>query len=266
MPCFSETGQPNVTLTQPLVHWRYYKTELSPDFWTLMKSLDTMANRWTGLAISQQTQQPNFARNYLANLWNLYCSCKAEDSFKINVLGYYYESKWAGYPAPARHVLESKGVGHICEPSTVQENTVRNGAETSSYQRQAATRNEPNIAPFRQPTVEGQYYGSDIRLLSTTVDDERQGFDSATHHSLHDLEDVSATSIPQPQVNNQLLEHDNTQNLLANAAAVQSGYEENSPDQLTTVTSSLLGQRFSEMDRIINLDNAFFTSSMAYYQ
>lgn len=248
------------------VHWRYYKTELSPDFWTLMKSLDTMATRWTGLEKTQQTQQPNLARSYLANLWNLYCNCKADDAFKVDVLGYYYESTWATYPAPARQILEAKGVGHISEPATVHESITQNGAEIRSCQRQASVSNATDVGPFRQPTVEAQYYGGDLRLHSTTVDNEHRGFNSTTHHSLPELENVNTISIPQAQANNQLLEHDHTQNMLPNAPSVHPGYEESSPDQLTSVTSSLLGQRFSEMDRIINLDNAFFTSNMAYYQ
>lgn len=41
-------------------------------------------------------------------------------------------------------------------------------------------------------------------------------------------------------------------------------YNTGSPDELTTVTSILLDQQYSEMDRIISLSNAYFASDVAY--
>lgn len=45
-----------------------------------------------------------------------------------------------------------------------------------------------------------------------------------------------------------------------------SGYNRGSPDELTTVTSILLDQQYSEMDRIISLNNAYFASDVAHLQ
>lgn len=44
------------------------------------------------------------------------------------------------------------------------------------------------------------------------------------------------------------------------------GYNSGSPDELATITSILLDQEYSEMDRIISLNNAYFASDVAQLQ
>lgn len=44
------------------------------------------------------------------------------------------------------------------------------------------------------------------------------------------------------------------------------GYNRGSPDELATITSILLDQQYSEMDRIISLNNAYFASDVAQLQ
>lgn len=44
------------------------------------------------------------------------------------------------------------------------------------------------------------------------------------------------------------------------------GYNRGGPDELATITSILLDQQYSEMDRIISLNNAYFASDVAQLQ
>lgn len=51
---------------------------------------------------------------------------------------------------------------------------------------------------------------------------------------------------------------------LLQSSPARMSYNTGSPDELTTVTSILLDQQYSEMDRIISLNNAYFASDVAY--
>jgi hypothetical protein len=54
--------------------------------------------------------------------------------------------------------------------------------------------------------------------------------------------------------------------MMLNPTPASTGYNTGSPDELTAVTSILLDQQYSEMDRIISLNNAYFASDVAYIQ
>ncbi|KAF4183531.1 hypothetical protein CNMCM8060_003443 [Aspergillus lentulus] len=76
-----------------LVHWRYYGTPLSPDYWTLMKCLDAMATRWSGRV---QPSRQNSAARYFGQLNAIHRACQSDENFKLDVLGYSNEIEWAG--------------------------------------------------------------------------------------------------------------------------------------------------------------------------
>lgn len=73
-----------------LVHWRYYRTELAPEFWYLVRSLDEMAARWIGQTL--QSKQTSLAGTYAAQLRQLHHLCESNPDFTIDVFGYTGES------------------------------------------------------------------------------------------------------------------------------------------------------------------------------
>lgn len=85
------------TDARELVHWRYYKTDLSPDFWTLMKALDIMSVRWSVQREEQNAPyRKDSAAKYFCQLNDIYNRCQNDLSFKLDVLGYPNEIEWAG--------------------------------------------------------------------------------------------------------------------------------------------------------------------------
>jgi hypothetical protein len=76
-----------------IVHWRYYKTDLSSDFWALTSFLDTMSARWSS---HTHARSGNLAAKYCDQLRGLYHKCQNDESFKMDVLGYSNEIKWNG--------------------------------------------------------------------------------------------------------------------------------------------------------------------------
>ncbi|KAM5377893.1 hypothetical protein ACJZ2D_004797 [Fusarium nematophilum] len=70
-----------------LVHWRYYRTELSSEFWLLVDSLDEMAKRWAG-PILKEKDRSSLAGKYSAQLRALQAKCEARPDFSVDVLGY----------------------------------------------------------------------------------------------------------------------------------------------------------------------------------
>jgi hypothetical protein len=60
------------------------------------------------------------------------------------------------------------------------------------------------------------------------------------------------------------MEHAPSQPAILNAGPGSASYNTGSPDELTAVTSILLDQQYSEMDRIISLSNANFAAYVPY--
>lgn len=145
------------------MHWRYYKTELSSDFWTLTEFLDAMSTRWSGHQASG-----NMAIKYCIQLKETYIQCQNDTSFKLDVLGY-NEIEWNKTPA---HPM-------------------------------------PPCEPYISGTI-GSGQGPSILLDPSEM------------------------------------------------------YNTGSPDELTAVTSILLDQQYSDMDRIISLNNANFAPNIPY--
>jgi hypothetical protein len=69
------------------VHWRYYSTDLAPEFWVLLDSLDEMARRWAG-----PINKPNIIRTlsgrYCSRLRDLHRMCEKSTDFPAGILEY----------------------------------------------------------------------------------------------------------------------------------------------------------------------------------
>ncbi|CAG7554975.1 unnamed protein product [Fusarium equiseti] len=57
-----------------LVHWRYYKTTLAPEFWVLVESLDDFAKRWAG-PVFKAKEKSSLAAKYSSQLRALFQRC-----------------------------------------------------------------------------------------------------------------------------------------------------------------------------------------------
>ncbi|KAM0236638.1 hypothetical protein ACHAP5_009274 [Fusarium lateritium] len=70
-----------------LVHWRYYKTDLAPEFWVLVDSLDDFAKRWAGPLVKSKVQTC-LAGKYSAQLRALHKRCAESPEYSPDVVGY----------------------------------------------------------------------------------------------------------------------------------------------------------------------------------
>ncbi|CEL11121.1 hypothetical protein ASPCAL14227 [Aspergillus calidoustus] len=182
-----------------LVHWRYYKTDLSSDFWALTSFLDTMSARWSS---HTHARSGNLAAKYCDQLRGLYHKCQNDESFKMDVLGYSNEIKWNGRGSETDQDVPQHGdtgFVHSQGPAT------------------ASNTQHPEFVPTQQPG--GGILG---------------------------------------------MEHAPSQPAILNAGSGSASYNTGSPDELTAVTSILLDQQYSEMDRIISLSNANFAAYVPY--
>ncbi|KAK7219937.1 hypothetical protein V2G26_007940 [Clonostachys chloroleuca] len=70
-----------------LVHWRHYNTELLPEFWVLVDSLEEMARRWAGPILGHKASV-SLAGKYASQLRMLHSRSEADPRLVIDVLGY----------------------------------------------------------------------------------------------------------------------------------------------------------------------------------
>ncbi|KAL2823527.1 fungal-specific transcription factor domain-containing protein [Aspergillus cavernicola] len=205
-----------------LVHWRYYKTDLSTDLWTLIQFLDTMSARWSG----QDTGGGSLAAKYSSQIKGIYTKCQGDASFKPDVLGYSNEIEWNGRTAEADN--------HLTDITRVN-------AGLGDHQ------HIPSHGPGPSPTIE---HGGAVASYADISSPSHTQFVGAQQRNI---------------LNPTNLDHAPHSMMLSNSAGPM-GYSTGSPDELTAVTSILLDQQYSEMDRIISLNNANFASDVAYIQ
>ncbi|KAJ3528397.1 hypothetical protein NM208_g10217 [Fusarium decemcellulare] len=86
-----------------LLHWRYCSTDaLSPEFWQLTQSLETMSKRWTGP--HELGPRENLASKYASTLVCLHAQCTRDESFAIRIAAYTTEVKHS--KATTQHPLD----------------------------------------------------------------------------------------------------------------------------------------------------------------
>ncbi|KAI1025531.1 hypothetical protein LB503_006650 [Fusarium chuoi] len=70
-----------------LVHWRFYKTDLAPEFWVLVESLDDFSKRWAG-PLSRSKSSSSLPGKYSAQLRALHKKCAEDPDYSPDVVGY----------------------------------------------------------------------------------------------------------------------------------------------------------------------------------
>ncbi|OBT42713.1 hypothetical protein VE00_07259 [Pseudogymnoascus sp. WSF 3629] len=254
-----------------LVHWRYYKTDLSKDYWTLMKFLDIMSGRWSGQNRAQPASQQNSTAKYFNQLNDIYNKCIIDRTFKLDVLGYSNEIEWTGKGVLSQDSQNGQGVRHGVDRYASEVETTRIDAVMSANgdHQSAQVHHIPGMSPFqRRPSNVPAYMGV------SSLNDSSSDIPQQPVHSLHS--DPSSAYHPSQFMDAQgpgiLNASDGNSNnganhpMMLNSPSARMGYNTGSPDELTAVTSILLDQQYSEMDRIISLNNAYFASDVAYIQ
>ncbi|KFY06509.1 hypothetical protein V492_08011 [Pseudogymnoascus sp. VKM F-4246] len=254
-----------------LVHWRYYKTDLSKDYWTLMKFLDIMSGRWSGQNRPQPANHQNSTAKYFNQLNDIYNKCIVDRTFKLDVLGYSNEIEWTGKIVISRESQKGQGVQEAVhrDAGEVEGTRIDARCSTNEVHQTEQVGHVPGMTPFQRGLSNAPNY-SGVSLPNGSSSDipqqplrNLQTEPSSTYHpsQFMDTERSSIANASDGSSNNAA-----NHPMMLNSPSARMGYNTGSPDELTAVTSILLDQQYSEMDRIISLNNAYFASDVAYIQ
>ena len=237
-----------------------------------MKFLDIMSERWSGQNRAQPANQKNCTAKYFSQLNDIYNKCKSDGMFKLDVLGYSNEIEWTGrrihYPGDeAGH-----DVRHGVDRDASEAETTRIDAVTrTGHDRESMpVRHVPSMSPSQLYSSNIPVYVGDAPLNSASSDSPNQPLHSLPTEPSSKSQPSHFTEAQGPSILNAGDENPNTEShhhsMMLNPTSTRMGYNTGSPDELTAVTSILLDQQYSEMDRIISLNNAYFASDVAYIQ
>jgi hypothetical protein len=204
-----------------------------------MKFLDIMSTRWSSQNRESTTSRKNSAAKYFSQLNDIYDKCQNDTTFKLDVLGYSNEIEWTGPPLSQPRDRTQVSVSHM-------EGTV------------SASHDPARPLPSHGPNLQLSPQHS-ANMTSCSGDASTGGFSHYPH----------SISSRRPDILNPVdIDPETGQHHQMASASVPAhlGYNTGSPDELTAVTSILLDQQYSEMDRIISLNNAYFASDVAYTQ
>ncbi|KAJ5690491.1 hypothetical protein N7462_004883 [Penicillium macrosclerotiorum] len=223
-----------------LVHWRYYKTQdLPSDYHTLMKFLDIMSTRWATPNRDRNTYQKNSAAKYFSQLQEIYEKCQNDETFILDVLGYSNEIEWTGPPPNHKRDNHQTSASHDEETSNTTDATSVSSSDS-----------QLSLTSLQHAT----------NMTTYSVDGSTAGLHHSPHSHTHGRREPNIFG-QTVDVNPEIGQH---HTISVNSVPTNLNYNTGSPDELTAVTSILLDQQYSEMDRIISLNNAYFASDVAY--
>lgn len=256
-------------ISNATVHWRYYKSDLSKDYWTLVKFLDIMSARWSGQNLTQPLNHTNLSAKYSSQLNDIYIKCKTDRMFKLDVLGYSNEIEWAGKRIV---LLDSEtgrdGLESVDRDADEVEATI-DAAISPCYDQQCMPAHHVIGMSPSQRHLSNVPYGGNASLNNSSSDVPQAPPHSVSSEPLSTSHTSQFIGGQGPDLLDASHGDPNTGSrypMMVNAASARMGYNTGSPDELTAVTSILLDQQYSEMDRIISLNNAYFASDVAYIQ
>ncbi|CAG9977777.1 unnamed protein product [Clonostachys byssicola] len=213
-----------------ILHWLNNNKKLDSEFWVLVRSLEHMSRRWEGPRTGRAELPPNLAGKYAINLRNLYEKCIAQPSFEVNLIDYQDDLFCSGASYTSNDILDrDRRRAHNLGISDVE----------SSH---AAPLVPSNIG-------------------STSFDNATGQLVSSAH-----LRDASSGQAPSSSTIQLPLPTPSTHESTHITAGNGSSYSINAaspypPEDLMEISQALMDQRFSEMDRIITLDDSFFEAA-----
>ncbi|CAH0054239.1 unnamed protein product [Clonostachys solani] len=213
-----------------ILHWRNDNKKLDPEFWVLVKSLEHMSRRWEGPRTGSIELPPNLAGKYSINLWNLYEKFNAEPNFEINLIYYQDDLFYSG----ASHTPKD-----IPDRNTQQTHHLGINDAGSS---QEAPSIPSDLVPVPFDDAAGQ-------LVSSSHQQDSSSGRAPSSSTIH-------LPLPTPST------HESTHVTVGNGSSFSmntaSPYP---PEGLMEISQALMDQRFSELDRIITLDDSFFEAA-----
>ncbi|KAJ4259718.1 hypothetical protein NW762_007649 [Fusarium torreyae] len=108
-----------------LVHWRFYKTDLAPEFWALVGCLDDFAKRWAG-PLFKAKSKTSLPGKYSAQLRALHQKCEENPDYSPDVVGYSTDG----------FLTQTSGTGHEGQSASRQDG--QNGHDAASGSLQAS--------------------------------------------------------------------------------------------------------------------------------
>ncbi|KAH7140002.1 fungal-specific transcription factor domain-containing protein [Dactylonectria estremocensis] len=229
-----------------LVHGRYYGSNLPPELWLLVDSLDGMAKRWLGALQPGKGQERSLAGIYADHLRDLYQRCVADPDFSVDVLGY-------STIISNQNTGSTSGVFTRANSSTQQNNQQQqNRSSEQDESRQAPSQATQGSCLTRQTsdtvgptsmTPQQRDIDRDHLSTTTTAGTFSDGYPLASAQS-NSVGDKIIAGAPQDRV----------------VAPMAYGTSNGSPnDELSAISYMLLDQSFMEMDRVISLDDMLFS-------
>ena len=234
-----------------------------------MKFLNMMSARWSGNH-EQTANHKNSTAKYFSQLNDIYNKCEIDQTFKLDVLGYPNEIEWTGKRTPSRENESSHCLRGGVQRDVGEQDNRSNGVISRRHDYPSVSfHHVQEMPPLQRRQSTGLEYSREAVLNSTSSDVPQphlHGLRSEPSSMPHSSQFVDP---PEPVVLNSGDENSITEphhSMMLSPESSRMSYSTGSPDQLTAVTSILLDQQYSEMDRIISLNNAYFASDVAYIQ
>jgi hypothetical protein len=208
-----------------LVRWRYYEeTNLVPEFWSLVQSLEEMSRRWAGNTDSDPIIN-NLAGKYANQLSRLHRRCQDDKDYRIDVMDFTTEVDHSPHDK-----IEVGNTDLLSQDlPTSQMNAVRLG----------------NTAPANEPSA-------------TSLNHKGPLEENASHHA-QNLTRSAITDIPIGSTNLPPNEEFNPQAVGGRAGQPYSA-QVIGANELSAISRILLDQQFMDMDRVISYDDGLFGS------
>ena len=229
--------------TNPLVHWRYKDTTLSPEFFSIIESLKQMSKRWHGYFLEENDRLDradlDAAAKYALKLEQLHTRCSTDRNYRMDIFGYSDETP--------------KSTGSSGSPPTVSRYEASPSSQTSHVRTQSFNQHHADgagasaIPAFNQgpPMYPIQSQSSPTGHFNNAHPGRLPSMD------MHNLS--SPTNVRMNPVEGG-----------SNPGLMNINYPgEIMDDELTAMSHILLGQQFLEMDRVITLDEADFNIEMS---
>jgi hypothetical protein len=225
-----------------------------------------MSARWSGQNRAQSGNQKNCSAKYLGQLIDIYNKCKSDQLFKLDVLGYSNEIEWTGkgIRSPDDESGHNVRQGVDSDDHGPEATCIDTVTSTSHDHQSMRVRYVPAMSPSPLHSSSLPAYVGDEPLNSTSSNGPNQPLHSLPFESSSKSRPAHFTDAQGPGLLDVGDDNPNTEPMMLNPTSARTGYNTGSPDELAAVTSILLDQQYSEMDRIISLNNAYFASDVAY--
>lgn len=232
------------------VNWKFYNSELSPEFFSLVDCLHEMSRRWQGYQQPEQQSASNetgsdIAAQYAMQLESFHTSFLNNPQFCMNVLGYSQESG-----SNVDSLLPFTLTAFPTSPNTVQSPSQHqrppNFQKANSRAQANGSASQAN-APHSLAGMNDTRFPVETTSPQNAVRTPRGSIVNLGNHewqNFHNPQAMGLSSGIQASQNNV------PPNIDYDSVSVD--------DELTAMSNALLGQQFLEMDRVITYDGTNF--------